>query len=79
MVRLDVPPGLLWVASALAGLVHLLVPGLLLRSAELGYRLVLQVEFDPKPGAKRRVRLVGVGLLALGAVLRRLLDGGPDR
>lgn len=74
MVRIDIPPRLLWLASALAGLVHLLVPGLLLRSAEIGYRLVLRVAFDPKPGAKRRVRLVGVGFLALAAVLRRLLN-----
>lgn len=75
MVRLDVPPKLLWVGTALAGVVHLLVPGLLLRSGELAYRLVLRVEFDPKPGAKRRVRLVGLGFLAVAAALRRLLDG----
>jgi len=75
VVRVDVPPRLLWVASALAGVVHLAVPGLLLRSAELAYRWFLRVEFDPKPGAKRRVRLVGLGFLAVAAVVRRLLDG----
>ena len=73
-MRVEVPPRLLWVASALAGLVHLLVPGLLLRAAEYAYRWVLRVAFDPKPGAKRRVRLVGVAFLAFAAVLRRLLD-----
>jgi len=74
MVHVEVPPRLLWVASALAGVVHLAIPGLLLRSGEYAYRWVLAVEFDPKPGAKRRVRLVGIGFLAIGAVLRRLLD-----
>ena len=75
MVRVDLPPWLLWAASALAGVVHLLVPGLLLRSGELAYRWFLAVEFDPKPGAKRRVRLVGLGFLAVAALLRRVLDG----
>ena len=74
MVRIDVPPRLLWAASALAGLVHLLVPGLLLRAGRWSYRLFLRVEFDPKPGAKRRVRLVGLVFLAAGALGRRLLD-----
>ncbi|WP_324665105.1 hypothetical protein [Haloarcula sediminis] len=74
MVRIDLSPRLLWVGAALAGLVHLLVPGILLRSAEYAYRWVLRVEFDPKPGAKRRVRLVGFVFLAAAAVIRRLLD-----
>jgi len=74
MVRIDVPPRLLWVASGLAGVVHLAVPGVLLRSAELAYRWFLAIEFDPKPGASGRVRLVGLGFLAVAAVLRRLLD-----
>ena len=75
MVRVDVPPRLLWVGAALAGVVHLLVPGLLLWAGRLSYRLALRVEFDPKPGAKRRVRLVGLGFLAVAALVRRLLDG----
>ena len=75
MVRLDVPPRLLWVGATVAGLVHLLVPGLLLWAGRWSYRLALRVEFDPKPGAKRRVRLVGLGFLAVAAFLRRLLDG----
>ena len=66
---------LLWVASAAAGLVHLLLPGVLLRVGGWAYRWALAVEFDPKQGAKRRVRLVGLGFLGLAAALRRLLDG----
>ena len=75
MVEIDVPPKLLWVGAALAGVVHLLVPGLLLWAGRWSYRLFLRVEFDPKPGAKRRVRLVGIGFLAVAAMVRRLLDG----
>ncbi|MDS0260347.1 hypothetical protein NDI56_13165 [Haloarcula sp. S1CR25-12] len=70
----DTERRLVWLASGLAGLVHLLVPGLLLRLARVAYRWGLAVEFDPKSGAKRRVRLVGVGFLLFAAVLRRLLQ-----
>lgn len=66
---------LLWIASAAAGLVHLLVPGALLRLASWAYRWGLAVEFDPKQGAKRRVRLAGLGFLLAAVVLRRLLEG----
>ena len=52
-----------------AGMAHLLVPGLLLWTAGLGYRYVLGVEFDPQSNAKRRVRLLGVGMLAVGGHL----------
>lgn len=65
----------LWLASALAGVFHLLAPGILLRTARWGYRRLLAVEFDPKSGAKRRVRLVGLAFLAVAAVVRRLSDG----
>ncbi|AAV47635.1 hypothetical protein BDK61_0270 [Haloarcula quadrata] len=65
---------LLWVGTALAGALHLLVPGLLLSMAQLGYRWVLSVEFTPQDGARRRVRLLGVGNLIVAAILRRLLD-----
>ncbi|MDS0282798.1 hypothetical protein [Haloarcula onubensis] len=75
MVRIDVSPRLLWVGAALVGLVHLAVPGRLLRSGEFAYRWFLRVEFEPKPGANGRVRLVGLGFLAVAAVVRRLLDG----
>ena len=74
MVRLDIPPRLLWLGAALAGVVHLLVPGVLLWLGRWSYRLFLRVEFDPKPGAKRRVRLVGLGFLTVAGALRRLLD-----
>jgi len=75
MVRIDIPPRLLWVGAALAGVVHLLVPGVLLWTGRVAYKWVLSVEFEPKSGAKCRVRLVGVGFLAAAAALRRLLDG----
>ena len=65
---------LLWVASGAAGLVHLLLPGVLLRVGGWAYRWALAVEFDPKPGAKRRVRLAGLGFLLAAVVLRRLLE-----
>lgn len=53
----------------LAGLVHLLAPGLLLRTAAVGYGRVLDVEFDPNDGAPRRVRALGIGMVAVGAHL----------
>ncbi|RLM96677.1 hypothetical protein [Haloarcula sp. Atlit-7R] len=65
---------LLWVGTALAGALHLLVPGLLLSSARLGYRWVLAVEFAPQEKSRRRVRLLGVAFLAIAAALKRLLE-----
>jgi hypothetical protein len=65
---------LLWTGTALAGVIHLLVPGLLLSSARQGYRWVLAVEFTPREGARRRVRLLGLACLATAAALRRLFD-----
>jgi hypothetical protein len=58
-------------AAALAGVVHLLVPGMLLRSAQYGYGWVLDVEFRPRDGATGRVRLVGALLLGVAATLWR--------
>ena len=58
----------------LVGLVHLLAPGALLRTARIGYGYVLRVGFDPKPGASSRVRGVGLALIAAGAHL--LYHGG---
>lgn len=55
-----------------AALVHLLIPGALLAVARVTYRGVLCVEFDPKPGARRRVRLVGLALLTAVPLMRRL-------
>jgi hypothetical protein len=65
---------LLWTGTALAGVLHLLVPGLLLSMAQLGYRWVLAVEFTPQKGARRRVRLLGVAFLAIAVGLKRILD-----
>lgn len=62
-----------WLGTLLAGVAHLVAPGLLLATARRGYRRVLAVRFDPEEGARRRVRGVGLALLALAAALRRLL------
>lgn len=51
----------------LAGLLHLLAPRTLLGVAAAAYDRVLAVDFDPRDGAVRRVRLVGLAFLA-GAV-----------
>jgi len=53
---------------ALVAAAHLLVPGLLLRAAGLGYGLVLDVRFEPREGAHRRVRLLGVGFALAAAI-----------
>lgn len=58
----------------LAGLLHLLAPGVLLWTGRVGYGAVLNVTFDPEDGAKRRVRLAGLGLVAAGGHL--LYHGG---
>ena len=52
--------------AALTGLAHLLVPNLLVRSAEVGYDRVLAVDFEPREAATRRVRLLGVAFLTVG-------------
>lgn len=61
-------------ALVLVGVAHLLAPALLLRTASVGYRYVLRVDFEPKPGANERVRGVGLALIAAGAHL--LYHGG---
>lgn len=53
----------------LLGLAHLLVPGPLLAAASTGYERVLNVEFVPDAGAVRRVRFVGLVMLAVGTVV----------
>lgn len=65
------PTGLLLLV---AGLAHLLAPGILLAIASRGYRQFLRVEFEPGLGAPRRVRLVGIGMIAAGGHL--LYHGG---
>lgn len=57
-----------------AGVFHLLVPGLLLSTARIGYERVLGVRFRPRSNATRRVRVVGLGMIATGAHL--LYHGG---
>ena len=59
--------------GVVAGIVHLLVPTRLLAVAEWGYDRVLAVEFDPRPAATRRVRLIGVLMLGAAALWYRLL------
>jgi hypothetical protein len=67
--------------SLLAALVHLVAPDRLLGTARWGYDRVLAVEFEPRPSATRRVRLVGLGLFAVGVVLAGLAGRlrGADR
>jgi hypothetical protein len=65
---------LLSLLGALAGVVHLLVPSRLLATARWGYDRVLAVEFAPRPNATRRVRLIGLLMLAVGALTYRALD-----
>jgi hypothetical protein len=55
-----------------AGVLHLLVPGVLLAVAASLYRRVLAVDFRPRPGARARVRVVGVGMVVVGLALRRV-------
>ena len=56
---------------ALVGIGHLIVPGRLLQAARYGYGWVLDVEFSPRDGAPRRVRLLGVLMVSLAAALWR--------
>jgi hypothetical protein len=57
------------VGLVLAGVTHLLGPRALLWTAQVGYDRVLDVEFDPRETATRRVRLLGVAMVAAGAHL----------
>jgi hypothetical protein len=54
--------------GALAGALHLLAPEWLLRTAGVAYDRTLAVDFEPRENAARRVRLVGVLLLAVAAL-----------
>lgn len=56
-------------ALLVLGLVHLLLPASLLAAARAGYGRLLNVEFTPDPKAVRRVRLVGLVMLAAGTVV----------
>jgi hypothetical protein len=59
--------------TALAGIVHILVPARLLATAEWGYDRVLAVDFNPRSNATRRVRLIGSLMIAGGVLCHRLL------
>jgi len=56
----------------LVGLAHLLLAGRLLATARWGYDRFLAVDFDPRPNATRRVRLVGVLFLGVAVFFRKL-------
>jgi uncharacterized protein YjeT (DUF2065 family) len=67
MVRIDssaVGSGLI-----IGGLVHLLFPNQLLTTARYAYRHSLAVGFDPNQDAERRVRAIGLVMLAAGTVV----------
>lgn len=52
-----------------AGLVHLLAPRALLVAAQYVYKRVLAIDFDGGAGTERRVRAIGLVLLAAGTVV----------
>lgn len=58
-----------------AGLVHVLFAETLLWIARWGYDRVLAVDFSPREGSKRRVRLIGLLWTGAGVLLRRLVAG----
>ena len=57
------------VGAALSAVAHALAPRTLLRTAAWLYAVALRVEFDPKEGAVRRVRLLAVPALLASAYL----------
>lgn len=50
----------------LAGIIHLLVPQLLLRLAQKGYKHVLAIDVQPRAPTTRRIRLIGIGMILTG-------------
>jgi hypothetical protein len=63
----------LCVVGVLAGLAHLLVPDRLLATARWGYDRALATDFDPRPNATRRVRIVGLAMLCAALLGYRTL------
>ncbi|MCT9094999.1 hypothetical protein [Haloarchaeobius sp. HME9146] len=53
----------------LAGVTHLVKADSLLSLASRSYDLLLDVEFEPRDGARNRVRLLGLFFIAAGAHL----------
>jgi uncharacterized protein YjeT (DUF2065 family) len=67
MVRIDsstVGSGLI-----IGGLAHLLFPNQLLTTARYAYKHSLAVKFSPYQAAERRVRAVGLVMLAVGTIV----------
>ena len=62
------------VGVALSAVAHAVAPRTLLRAAAWLYGVVLRVEFDPKEGAARRVRLLSVLNLLTAAYLWSTAD-----
>lgn len=60
------------VALSALGVVHLLAPRVLLGVARGLYRLLLDIRFEPTARSPRRVRVVGICMIATAAVLARL-------
>jgi hypothetical protein len=59
------------VGLAALGIVHLLAPRVLLEAARRLYRRVLRVRFESTEHSARRVRAIGVCMLAVAAALAR--------
>jgi hypothetical protein len=72
MADLSVLARLATAGSAVAGLIHLLIPGRLLSMADWGYDRILAVDFQPRENATRRVRLIGAAMLLGSVVVARL-------
>ena len=53
----------------LLGLLHLLAPEPLLAAVRVGYDRLLNAEFASDSGTTRRVRLIGLVMLAVGTVV----------
>ncbi|MFD1632210.1 hypothetical protein ACOZ4L_10965 [Haloplanus ruber] len=72
MVSLRTRLRLLSILGLLGGIAHLLLADRLLAAAQWGYARVLAVDFEPRPNATRRVRLVGVLFLGGSALVQYL-------
>ena len=62
------------VGAALSAVAHAVAPRTLLHAAARGYAVVLRVEFDPKAGAVRRVRLLSALSLLVAVYLWSTAD-----
>ena len=62
------------VGAALSAVAHAVAPRTLLDAAAWGYAVALRVEFDPKEGAVRRVRLLSVLNLLVAVYLWSTAD-----